>query len=418
MAMSTPAPSTTAARRNGQRNFLRRLVPWGGGLALLGLLVAGLWPKPIKVETTRVTTGPLRVTINDEGKTRIKQRYVVTAPVTGYLRRLPWKAGAEVAGSETVVAVIEPLPPALLDARTRTLAEARREVAVAQLARAREAHKFAASELRRVEKLQADKVVSPQEFESVLARESATARELAVAESALRQAEAELVEFNPPSGGTNSLRAPVEVKAPVAGRVLRVFEENARVVPAGTPLLELGDPAELEAVIEVLSRDGAALATGTKVELEHWGGPQPLRGQVRLVEPAAFTKVSALGVEEQRVNVVVELLTPVADRASLGDNFRVEGRIILWEEPRALKVPAGALFRRGSEWAAFVLAGEQVQLRPVKTGRNSGTEMQILSGLNEGDTVILYPGDRLQDGQRVQPLVIAAPALDGSPGTK
>ncbi len=379
---------------------------------LIGLLVAGLWPKPLKVETTRVTTGPLRVTINDEGKTRIKQRYLVTAPVTGYLRRLPWKAGAEVAGIETVVAVIEPLPPALLDARTRTLAEARREVAVAQLARASEAHKFAASELRRFEKLQADKVVSPQEFDSVQSRESATARELAVAESALRQAEAELVEFNTPSGGTNTLRVPIEVKAPVTGRVLRVFEESARVVPAGTPLVELGDPADLEAVIEVLSRDGVALAPGTKVELEHWGGPQPLRGQVRLVEPAAFTKVSALGVEEQRVNAVVELLTPAGDRASLGDNFRVEGRIILWEEPRALKVPSGVLFRRGAEWAAFVLAGEQVQLRPVKTGRNSSTEMQILSGLKEGDTVILYPGDRLQDGQRVLPTVIVMQSLD------
>lgn len=406
--MSTPAPPTVAARRNGQRNFFRRLVPWGGALALIGLVVAGLWPKPIKVENTRVTSGPLRVTVNEEGKTRIKQRYVVTAPVAGYLRRLPWKAGAEVTANETAVAVIEPLPPALLDARTRTLAEARREVAAAQLARAKEAHKFAASELRRVEKLQADKVVSPQEFEGVQSRESATARELAVAESGLRQAEAELVEFSALPGGTNTLRVPVEVKAPVTGRVLRVFEESARVVPAGTPLVELGDPADLEAVIEVLSRDGAALAPGTKVELEHWGGPQPLRGQVRLVEPAAFTKISALGVEEQRVNVVVELLTPTAERASLGDNFRVEGRIILWEEPRALKVPAGVLFRRGAEWAAFVLAGEQVQLRQVKTGRSSGTETQILSGLNAGDTVILYPGDRLHDGQRVQPMVIAA----------
>ena len=353
--MSTPAPPTVAARRNGQRNFFRRLVPWGGALALIGLVVAGLWPKPIKVEITRVTSGPLRVTVNEEGKTRIKQRYVVTAPVAGYLRRLPWKAGAEVTANETAVAVIEPLPPALLDARTRTLAEARREVAAAQLARAKEAHKFAASELRRVEKLQADKVVSPQEFEGVQSRESATARELAVAESGLRQAEAELVEFSALPGGTNTLRVPVEVKAPVTGRVLRVFEESARVVPAGTPLVELGDPADLEAVIEVLSRDGAALAPGTKVELEHWGGPQPLRGQVRLVEPAAFTKISALGVEEQRVNVVVELLTPTAERASLGDNFRVEGRIILWEEPRALKVPAGVLFRpvpsgRPSSW--------------------------------------------------------------------
>jgi HlyD family secretion protein len=164
----------------------------------------------------------------------------------------------------------------------------------------------------------------------------------------------------------------------------------------------------LEAVIEALSRDGAALAPGTKVELEHWGGPQPLRAQVRLVEPAAFTKISALGVEEQRVNVVVDLLTPPEERLSLGDNFRVEGRIILWEDPRALKVPAGALFRRGAEWAAFQLVTNTVRLCLVKTGRTSGTETQILSGLREGDEVVLYPGDRLKDGQRVQPAVIAA----------
>jgi HlyD family secretion protein len=198
------------------------------------------------------------------------------------------------------------------------------------------------------------------------------------------------------------------VKAPVSGRVLRVFEESARVVNAGTPLLELGNPAELEAVIEALSRDGAALTNGTRVELEHWGGPQPLRAQVRLVEPAAFTKISALGVEEQRVNVVVDLLTPPEERLSLGDNFRVEGRIILWEEPRALKVSSGALFRRGADWAAFQLVTNSVQLRVVKTGRTSGSETQILSGLREGDEVVLYPGDRLKDGQRVQPTVIAA----------
>lgn len=403
---ATPTP-TTAGRRNGQRNFFRRLVPWLGALGLVGLLVVGLWPKPVVVETTLVTTGPLRVTINEEGKTRIKQRYLVAAPVAGYLRRLPWKAGAEVVANTTQVAVIEPLPPGLLDARARTLAEARREVATAQLARAKEAHKFAASELRRLEKLQQDKVVSAQEFESVQSRESATGRELAVAESTVRQAEAELLEFTVGPGMTNATRAPIEVKAPVTGRVLRVFEESARVVNAGAPLVELGDPADLEAVIEVLSRDGAGLAPGTKVELEHWGGPQPLRGQVRLVEPAAFTKISALGVEEQRVNVVVDLLTPAAERASLGDNFRVEGRIILCEEPRALKVPAGVLFRRGPEWAVFVLAGDRVQLRQVKAGRTSGTETQILSGLREGDEVILYPGDRLSDGQRVQRMVIA-----------
>jgi HlyD family secretion protein len=405
--MSTPAAPANAARRNGQRNFFRRLVPWLGALVLAGLIVTGLWPKPPIVETTRVVTGPLRVTINEEGKTRIQQRYMVAAPVTGYLRRIPWKAGADAVANETVLAVIEPLPPALLDLRSRTLAEARRDVAVASLARAREAHRFAANELKRIERLSKDQVVSPQELESVQSRESATARELAVAESSLKQAEAELREFSVTPGNAHSALTPVEVRTPVTGRVLRVFEESARVVNAGTPLLELGNPAELEAVLEVLSRDGAGIAPGTKVELEHWGGAQPLQARVRLVEPAAFTKISALGVEEQRVNVVVDLLTPVAERQSLGDNFRVEGRIVVWEESRALKVPSGVLFRRGREWAAFVLAGEHVELRAVQTGRTSGSETQVVSGLREGEEVILYPGDRLQNGQRVQPKVIA-----------
>lgn len=406
MSVSANPPVATAARRNGQRNFFRRLVPWLGALALIGLIVAGMWPKPVIVETTRVTTGPLRVTVNEEGKTRIKQRYIAAAPVAGYLRRIAWKAGAEMVAGETLLAVIEPLPPALLDARARTLAEARRDVASASVAKAKEAHRFAATELKRIEQLSRDKVISPQELEAVQSRESAAARELAVAESTLRQAEAELLEFVIAPGVTNATRAPVEVKAPATGRVLRVFEESARVVNAGTPLVEVGNPADLEAVIEVLSRDGAAIAPGTKVELEHWGGPQPLRAQVRLVEPAAFTKVSALGVEEQRVNVVVDLLTPVEERLSLGDNFRVEGRVIMWEEARALKVPSGALFRRGADWAAFLLATNQVQLRLVKTGRSSGSETQILAGLKDGDEVILYPGDRLRDGQRVQPTVI------------
>jgi HlyD family secretion protein len=231
--MSTPAAPANAARRNGQRNFFRRLVPWLGALVLAGLIVTGLWPKPPIVETTRVVTGPLRVTINEEGKTRIQQRYMVAAPVTGYLRRIPWKAGADAVANETVLAVIEPLPPALLDLRSRTLAEARRDVAVASLARAREAHRFAANELKRIERLSKDQVVSPQELESVQSRESATARELAVAESSLKQAEAELREFSVTPGNAHSALTPVEVRTPVTGRVLRVFEESARVVNAG-----------------------------------------------------------------------------------------------------------------------------------------------------------------------------------------
>jgi len=225
--------------------------------------------------------------------------------------------------------------------------------------------------------------------------------------SSLRQVEAELAEFAPSIGaGANSGSGPTEVKAPANGLVLRLFEESARVVTAGTLLMEIGDPADLEVVIEVLSRDGAALAPGAKVELEQWGRGEPLHGRVRRVEPAAFTKVSALGVEEQRVNVIADLLTPPEQRASLGDSFRVEARIIIWETAQALKVPAGALFRRGQQWSAFVITEGRARLRAVKVGQSSGTETQVLEGLKEGDEVILYPGDRLHDGQRVKPIRI------------
>jgi HlyD family secretion protein len=188
--------------------------------------------------------------------------------------------------------------------------------------------------------------------------------------------------------------------------VLHVFQESERPVAAGTALLDAGDPADLEVVIELLSRDGAALTPGARVELEQWGGPKPLDARVRLVEPAAFTKISALGVEEQRVNVVADIITPVAERASLGDNFRVEARVIVWETENTLKVPVSALFRRGGESAAYVVRGGKAVLVPVEAGRSSGSEVQVLKGLTAGDEVILYPGDRVTDGQRVKPVKI------------
>lgn len=403
----TPPPTPATTRRNPQRRP-RRWLPWLGATLLLALIVIGFVPRPIPVETTRVTQGKLRATVNEEGKTRIQQRFVISAPVAGQLRRIPFKAGAEVEAGKTVLAVIDPVAPAMLDARNRALAEAGRDTALANLDRAREQQRFASSELKRVEKLFAEKAVSAQELENAQWRETSAAKELIAAESSLRQAEAELKEFPVGnSAGTNAIRAPVEVTSPTGGRVLRVFEESTRVVTAGTPLLEIGDPADLEAVIEVLSRDGAAIVPGAKVELDQWGGTQPLEGRVRLVEPAAFLKISALGVEEQRVNVVVDFVTPFEQRRSLGDQFRVEARIVVWESDNTLKVPAGALFRRGPDWAAFVLAKGRAEFRRVQVGRSSGIEVQILDGLKDGEEVVLYPGDRVKAGQRVRPIQIA-----------
>ncbi len=409
-SVSSDAQAAHAAARVVERNRRRRWLPWLGAGLLVALIVVGLWPQPTPVETAAVRTGPLRMSINEEGKTRIRQRFAVAAPVTGQLRRVELKPGAEVQAGSTVVAIIDPLPPVLLDARSRALAEARRDSAVANLEKARAAHTFALQELRRFEKLFNAQAVSVQELEPLQWRETASARDLAVAESAVRQAEAELAEFAAGANATGTVcKTPTEIKAPSSGRVLRVFEESSRVVAAGTPLLEVGDPADLEAVVEVLSRDGAAISPGTQVELEQWGGGPPLQARVRLVEPAAFTKVSALGVEEQRVRVIADILTPPDQRRTLGDNFRVEARIVVWETDKALQVSAGALFRRGEQWAAFVLEGGRAQLRPVRTGRSSGRETQVLEGLKEGELAILYPGDKVREGLRVKPIELADP---------
>lgn len=381
---------------------LRRWLPAALGLSLVGLLAYGLSPRPTVVETARVVLGPLRATVSEEGKTRIRQRFVVAAPVSGQLQRVPHKPGAMLAADD-LVATIAPPPASPLDARNRALAEARRAAAQALLDKSRAAHALARSELGRIERMFAAGTVSPQDREAAQLRETAAAREVAAAEGSLSQAEAELAEVDPraPDAGR-----PVEVRTPVAGRVLRVFQESERAVGAGTPLLEVGDPSDLEVVVEMLSRDGAALAPGTRAVLEQWGGPQPLEGRVRLVEPAAFTKISALGVEEQRVNVVVDLVSPAEQRVSLGDNFRVEAQVVVWERDEVLKVPSAALFRRGESWASFVLRDGRARRVDVVAGLSSGPETQIVSGLAAGDEVILYPGDRVREGQRVSPMTV------------
>jgi HlyD family secretion protein len=293
-----------------------------------------------------------------------------------------------------------------LDSRARASAEAKRDSAIANLAKAQVARSFAANELRRFEQLFKDQTVSVQEREAAQMREATASREVSAAESALRQAEAELSQANPGAAGDSSTCLPQEVHSPVNGLVLKVFEESARVLTAGTPLVEVGEPANLEVTVEVLSRDGAMIPPGARVEFEQWGGEKPLLGRVRLVEPAAFTKISALGVEEQRVNVVADLTTPAEERKSVGDNFRVEARIIVWESNDVLKVPVGALFRRGDQWATFVLLDGRAQMRTVKVGHSSSAEAQILEGLKAGDQVILYPGSRVHDGQRLRPIAI------------
>ena len=404
----TVSPVRPAA---GSGNRKRRWLPYAGATILLALIIAGLWPKPTPVETARAVMGPLQTTITEEGKTRIRQRYLVSAPVGGHLRRIVLKVGDPVEAGRTVLAMIEPISSTMLDARGRASADARRDAAAANLEKARAAQIFAATDLLRVEKLFAGKMVTLREIESARFAESSAAKEKTAAGSALRAAEAELADFVPggaasKAGATHKPQTPII--APANGRVLRLIEESTRVVAAGTPLMEIGDPADLEAVITVLSRDGAVISPGTPVELEQWGGGKPLAAKVKLVEPAAFTKFSALGVEEQRVNVVVDILAPVNERLALGDNFRVEGRIVTAQSARTLKVPTGALFRRGTDWAAFAIDNGRARLKTVTTGSRSAVETEVLTGLAENDEVIVYPGERVKDGERIVTIKVSA----------
>ena len=385
---------------------------------MIALIVAGLWPQSQPVEVAKVTRGDLAVTVNEEGMTRVKNRYVITSPVAGQLRRIEWKAGATVEAGKTVLAVLESGGADLLDARGQAQAEARvraaeamREQVAAQRASAAANAKMQRDDFARQQILFKAGTLSRQEFDTAELRATTTAQEERATEFAVQVAECEgaqaravLTRGQPESAGGRG--EPLVIKSPVSGRILRVMQESERLVPAGFPLLEVGDPADLEARIEVLSRDGVTIQPGARVQLEQWGGPTPLSAQVRWVEPSAYTKISALGVEEQRVYVVVDFIDPFEKRRALGDNFRVEARIVVWEGHDILKAPAGALFQHGNTWQAFVLEGGLVRLRTVKVNRGNGLETVIEDGLREGDQVVVYPGDKIVDGARVSPIVV------------
>lgn len=408
-----PVPRPAPSQGANARRWTRRL-PWLGA-GLLGLLiVVGLWPKPHPVELAAVTRGGLAVTVDEEGMTRVKYRHVISSPVAGQLQRIDWKPGADVEAGRTVLATLETKGADLLDARGEAQARAqvqaagaRRELAAAQREGAAAAAAFARQERERLRALRAAGSVSPQEVDAGETRAITTAQEaraagfaLQVAEFELAQAQAVLLRGQPANAAARG--EPLVITAPVSGRVLRVFQESERTVPAGFPLLEVGDPTDLEARIEVLSRDGVAIRPGARVQLEQWGGGAPLAARVRLVEPAAFTKISALGVEEQRVYVIVDLVDPVAARPTLGDAYRVEARIVTWEGTGVLKVPAGALFQRGDTWQTYVADGGAARRRTVRPGHSNGLETEILEGLAEGEQVIVYPGDKIADGVRVR----------------
>lgn len=415
MEISATPPWETKTK-TVKRGLLRKLLLWGFFIGLIGFVAYGLKAKPIPVETASVTRGPLTVSVLEEGKTRIRNRYVVAAPVSGNMRRVTLKAGDEVKANETVLTVIEPGLAPLLDARSQAQAEARiagataaRAQAEQSLEMARTSAQFAKAGWDRVKSNATVGSISITdrdniEREALMREREVRAGEFAlkVADFELAQAKAALLQLTKP----DATGAVVEVRAPVSGRVLKVQQESAMIVAAGTPLLEVGDPADLEIEAEILSRDAVAIRVGAEVLVEQWGGEAVLKARVRRIEPAAFTKVSALGVEEQRVIVLSDLDSPPESARVLGDRYRVEVRVAVWKDADVLLVPSGALFREGREWKTFVLRAGKAAEVVVQTGRTDGKVTQVLGGLNVGDLVLMHPPDVVADGSDVVQRVV------------
>lgn len=418
MNSNSQKPPGTRPARAGRR--WTRWLPWLAGGIVVALIVIGLWPGPLPVELATVSRGPMQVTVNEEGMTRLKFRYTVSSPVAGLLQRIDLKPGTAVEAGRTVLATLETRDSDFLDARTRAQAEAGVKAATAMLdevSARRESASAAAvlsrTEFERIQMLYKSGSASRQEYDAAELRQTVAEQNSRAAGFALQVAEYELQQARAMlARGTDTKEAagePLIITSPITGKILKVFQESERVVPAGFPLIEVGDPTDIEARIEVLSRDAVAIQPGASVLLHKWGGAEPLRARVRVIEPAAFTKISALGVEEQRVYVVADLLNPPNERASLGDSYRVEGSIVVWSADNALKAPSGAFFQRGNQWLTYKAEGSRARLTTVHIGHNNGLEAEILDGLETGDKVVVYPGDRLTDGSRIKPMTVTTP---------
>ncbi|WP_305042501.1 efflux RND transporter periplasmic adaptor subunit [Geoalkalibacter sp.] len=399
---------------------LRRYVVYGllvAGVALL--LFLGFRPQPLLVDTEAVSRGPMARTIEEEGRTRVMHAYRVSAPLAGQVRRIALEPGDPVEAGQ-IVAVLDAQAAPVLDVRTIKAAEARVEAATAALEAARRegeaalaAALFAEAEHGRMRTLGEQRLVALNEVEAAAANAAAAQALRRAAEARVAGARHELAAARTAlafSGGQDpAASGVVALAAPVSGRVLRRFFESARVVAAGEPILDIGDPALLEVEVDVLSADAVRIAPGMKVLFERWGEAEPLEGRVRRVEPGGFTKVSALGVEEQRVLVIADFIAPAQRWARLGDAYRVNARFILWETQETLRVPLSALFRHGEGWALFVVEESRARLREVEVGERGGRFAEVREGVASGARVILHPDRQLEDGRRVRP----RPGRDG-----
>jgi HlyD family secretion protein len=392
-----------------------RLRRWIGIALVAAAVVAALiyaWrPQPVLVEAVEVSRGDLMVTIEEEGKTRVTDRFVVSAPLAGFARRIALEEGDAVNQGQ-LITTLEPLRVPALDPRTRAQTEAQGAAAEASVSVARERVRAAQtdaryweSELARVEKLMKSGDVARDRYDRTVAEERRARAVLSEAEQRVEAAEAEVKAARSALGVSAFERAgeTLAIRSPVSGRILKLIRQSEGVVSPGEPLLELGSVRSLEVVVELLSADAVRVGPGTRVLLTRWGGEQPLEARVRMVEPLAFTKVSALGVEEQRVNVIADIVTPRNVWQRVGAGYRVEASFVLWEGRNVLQVPAGALFRQQDEWAVFVVDQGLARRRKVEIGHRNGLAAEVLSGLAEKDRIIAHPDSSIEDGKPVQP---------------
>ncbi|MCE9575391.1 MAG: efflux RND transporter periplasmic adaptor subunit [Deltaproteobacteria bacterium] len=400
-----PAKSNHHARKVAIRWIKRGLLALVGAAGIGAIVVAWL-PKPLVIDIGAVRRGSLDVEIEEDGRTRVRDRFVVAAPISGELARVELEAGATVTRGQ-VLARIAPPPPMMLDARSRAEAQARLAAALAHqrqaetaIERARAGQELAAKDAERSATLLMHSAITATEHERTALAARVAASDLAGAELARTAAAAEVVGARAALGDGHGagVAGVAEVTAPIDGRVLRIDRESAGPIAAGAPLFEVGDPRVLEVVVDVLSSDAPRLAIGAPVTIEQWGGDLPLRGKVRLIEPAAYGKISALGIEEQRVDVIVTLDAPPP---ALGDGFRVEAHLQVWHGDDVVLVPASAVVRDRGGWAVYVVIDGRAVLRTVELGHRGKLDVEVRQGVAAGDPVVLHPSDRIADGVRV-----------------
>lgn len=393
----------------------KRIVIWAvlAGLATLGLALA-FRPQAVAVDLITVQPGPMAVLVSEEGFTRVHDMYELSAPVAGRVKRIDAHVGDSVVAGETVVAQIEPGDPTLLDPRSEAQARAALQTAESALVLAQAEVKqaeaelaFAESEWRRASDLVVKGTISRRDYDNAERGHKAGEAALDTARAALQirlfeleQARAQLLSPAQTQGAHADCDC-VPIIAPVSGRVMRIPNPSARMVAAGDPLVEIGDPGDLEVIVDFLSADAVLIRPGQEVIIDGWGGTEPLSGRVRVVEPFGFTRISALGIEEQRVNVTIDFTGPAGQRERLGHGYQVEARVVLWEAESVLTVPLTALFRTDEGWAVFVNESGRARARPVQIGQRNGLVAEVLEGLSPGDRVLTHLSDRVSDGVRL-----------------